>query len=56
MKIFLFRSMIGIFFGAFIFVMVTNSIVYFGEKEALDGQLFLKKLAWYHLLWLVFHS
>ena len=42
MKIFLFRSMIGIFFGAFIFVMVTNSIVYFGEKEALDGQLFLK--------------
>ncbi len=42
MKIFLFRSMIGIFFGAFIFVMVTNSIVYFGDKEALDGQLFLK--------------
>ena len=42
MKIFLFRSMIGIFFGAFIFVMVTNSIVYFGEKEALDGQMFLK--------------
>ena len=42
MKIFLFRSMIGVFFGAFLFVMVTNSIVYFGENEALDGQLFLK--------------
>ena len=42
MKIFLFRSMIGIFFGAFLFVMVTNSIVYFSEKEVLDGQLFLK--------------
>jgi Protein of unknown function (DUF3021) len=42
MKIFLFRSMIGVFFGAFLFVMVTNSIVYFGEKDALDGQLFLK--------------
>ena len=42
MKTFLFRSMIGIFFGAFIAVMLTNSIVYFGEKEVLDGQLFLK--------------
>lgn len=42
MKTFLFRSVIGIFFGAFIAVLLTNSVVYFGEQEVLDGQLFLK--------------
>ena len=42
MKTFLFRSVIGIFFGAFIAVFLTNSVVYFGEQEVLDGQLFLK--------------
>ncbi|WP_203248241.1 DUF3021 domain-containing protein [Sporosarcina beigongshangi] len=42
MKTFLFRSMIGIFFGAFIAVLLTNSVVYFGEQDVLDGQLFLK--------------
>ena len=42
MKTFLFRSVMGIFFGAFIAVLLTNSVVYFGEQEVLDGQLFLK--------------
>jgi hypothetical protein len=42
MKTFLFRSMIGIFFGAFLAVIVTNSIVYFGGQDMLDGQLFMK--------------
>ncbi|MGE7023314.1 DUF3021 domain-containing protein [Solibacillus cecembensis] len=42
MKIFLSRSMIGIFFGSFITVISTNSIVYFGDKGMLDGDLFLK--------------
>lgn len=42
MKTFLFRSMIGIFFGAFLAVMLTNSLVYFGGQDVLDGQLFLK--------------
>ena len=41
MKTFLFRSMIGIFFGAFLAVILTNSVVYFGEKNILDGPLFL---------------
>ena len=42
MKTFLFRSMIGIFFGAFLAVVMTNSLVYFGERDVLDGPLFLK--------------
>ena len=42
MKTFLFRSMIGIFFGAFLAVILTNSIVYFGGQDVLDGPLFLK--------------
>ena len=42
MKTFLFRSMIGIFFGAFLAVMLTNSLVYFGQQDVLDGKLFLK--------------
>ena len=42
MKVFLFRSMIGIFFGAFIAVILTNSLVYFGSQEVLDGELFMK--------------
>ncbi|MCZ2259311.1 DUF3021 domain-containing protein [Sporosarcina sp. G11-34] len=42
MKVFLFRSMIGIFFGAFIAVVLTNSLVYFGSQEVLDGELFMK--------------
>lgn len=42
MKTFLFRSMVGIFFGAFLAVLFTNSLVLFGGRETLDGQLFLK--------------
>lgn len=42
MKTFLFRSMIGIFFGAFLAVILTNSIVLFSAQDVLDGQLFLK--------------
>ncbi|WP_313893403.1 DUF3021 domain-containing protein [Psychrobacillus sp.] len=42
MKTFLFRSMVGIFFGAFIAVILTNSVVLFSENDTLDGQLFLK--------------
>ena len=41
MKTFLYRSIIGIFFGAFIAVILTNSVVLFSDKEMLDGQLFL---------------
>ena len=42
MKTFLFRSLMGIFFGAFLAVVVTNSVVYFGNQEMLDGQIFMK--------------
>jgi hypothetical protein len=42
MKAFLFRSLIGIFFGAFLSVMITNSIIYFGKETTLDGHDFLK--------------
>lgn len=42
MKTFLYRSIIGVFFGAFIAVILTNSVVLFGDKDILDGQLFLK--------------
>ena len=41
MKTFLYRSIIGIFFGAFIAVILTNSVVLFSDKDMLDGQLFL---------------
>ncbi|NEU32232.1 DUF3021 domain-containing protein [bacterium LRH843] len=42
MKTILFRSMIGIFLGAFIAVVSTNAAVYVGGKELLDGGVFLK--------------
>lgn len=42
MKTFLFRSMVGIFFGAFLAVLFTNAVVVFGGSEMLDGGLFLK--------------
>ncbi|CAM3115087.1 DUF3021 domain-containing protein [Filibacter tadaridae] len=42
MKTLLYRSFIGIFFGAFIAVILTNSVVLFSGREMLDGQLFLK--------------
>lgn len=34
--------MIGIFYGAFLAVLFTNAVVYFGEREVLDGPLFFK--------------
>jgi hypothetical protein len=34
--------MIGICFGAFIAVMVTSALIYFGEQSAIDGPLFIK--------------
>ncbi|MDS9472064.1 DUF3021 domain-containing protein [Sporosarcina pasteurii] len=42
MKTFLFRSIIGIFFGAFLAVLFTNAIVIFEGRETLDGALFIK--------------
>lgn len=42
MKTFLFRSMIGIFFGGFLAVVVSNCLIYFGGQDVLDGQLFIK--------------
>ena len=42
MKTFLFRSMIGIFLGAFLAVLFTNIFIIFGSSETLDGALFLK--------------
>ncbi|ATP41075.1 hypothetical protein CSE16_14005 [Solibacillus sp. R5-41] len=42
MKNFLFRSMIGIFFGAFLTVILTNSIVLFSDKSMLEGELYTK--------------
>lgn len=41
MKRFLFQSMIGIFFGAFLAVIITN-IVYLTGSAELDGEAFLK--------------
>lgn len=42
MKTFLVRSLIGIFFGAFVAVVTTISIIYFGSVEQLDGEMFLR--------------
>ncbi|WP_053220314.1 DUF3021 domain-containing protein [Virgibacillus senegalensis] len=42
MRKFLFRSLIGIFYGAFLAVLITNSIIYFGGETVLDGETFLK--------------
>lgn len=41
MKTILFRSMIGIFFGAFLAVLLTNLVVLTGDST-LDGQQYLK--------------
>lgn len=42
MNAFFFRSMIGIFFGAFIAVMTTSALIYFGGQSTIDGLLFIK--------------
>ncbi|CRK82951.1 DUF3021 domain-containing protein [Neobacillus massiliamazoniensis] len=42
MKTFIIRSFIGIFFGSFIAVLITNLNILFGGLEMIDGPLFLK--------------
>ncbi|MEQ2525076.1 DUF3021 domain-containing protein [Robertmurraya yapensis] len=42
MKAFIFRSLIGIFFGGFIAVVFVNLNVLFGDFQTIDGSLFLK--------------
>ena len=42
MKTFIIRSFIGIFFGGFIAVLITNLNILFGDFEMIDGPLFLK--------------
>jgi len=42
MKTFIFRSFIGIFFGAFIAVLFININILSGKFEVIDGNLFLK--------------
>ncbi|WP_181350189.1 DUF3021 domain-containing protein [Thalassobacillus sp. CUG 92003] len=42
MKTFLFRSMIGIFFGGFLAILITYSVIFFGEQSTLDSSLFVK--------------
>ena len=42
MKTFLFRSLIGIFFGAFLAVVFTNSMVWSGDAAVINGELFVK--------------
>ncbi|CDQ20309.1 DUF3021 domain-containing protein [Halobacillus karajensis] len=42
MKTFLFRSFIGIFFGAFLAVLMTYSIILFGDIRVVDGDLFIR--------------
>jgi len=42
MKTFLIRSILGIFFGAFLTLVVMFTIIYFGEMESLNSNLFVK--------------
>ena len=49
MKTFIIRSFIGIFFGCFIAVLVTNLSIFFGDFEMIDGPLFLKNSIGYAL-------
>ncbi|MNJ52769.1 hypothetical protein D3C77_481220 [compost metagenome] len=42
MNAFFVRSMIGIFFGAFIAVITTIALIYFGGQSAIDGPFFIK--------------
>ncbi|WP_163529701.1 DUF3021 domain-containing protein [Halobacillus ihumii] len=42
MRRFLFRSIMGIFFGGFIATLTTIALIYFGEQSLIDGELFLK--------------
>jgi len=49
MRVFLFRSMIGVFFGAFVAVMVTSALVYFGGQSSIDGTFFINNALGYIL-------
>ncbi|MCH1627894.1 DUF3021 domain-containing protein [Fredinandcohnia quinoae] len=42
MKTFIIRSFIGIFFGGFLAVLITNLTIIFGGLEIIDGPLFVK--------------
>lgn len=42
MKTFLFRSIIGIFFGAFLAIVFTTLFITIGGNEMIDGSLFIK--------------
>lgn len=42
MRIFLYRSIIGILIGSFISIIVTSSIIYFGHLPVIHGESFLK--------------
>src|SRR4051812_12677130 len=42
MKTFLIRSLIGIFFGAFVAIAITICIIYFGGIKQLEGEMFLR--------------
>ncbi|MFK3960415.1 DUF3021 domain-containing protein [Guptibacillus hwajinpoensis] len=41
MKTFLFRSMIGLFFGGFLAVLLTYAVIFFGDQTTLDSNLFV---------------
>jgi len=47
MKQFLLRSIHGLFFGAFLTVIITIGIIYFGEHETLNGMTFIKNAVGY---------
>ncbi len=42
MKTFLFRSMVGVFFGGFLAVLLTYGVIFFGDQTTLDSSLFVK--------------
>lgn len=42
MKTILIRSILGIFFGAFLAVLVTFAFIYFGENDVLNSSVFVK--------------
>ncbi|OAT73115.1 MULTISPECIES: DUF3021 domain-containing protein [Parageobacillus] len=42
MKIFLYRSIIGILIGSFLSIIVTSCIIYFGHLHVINGESFLK--------------
>ncbi|MCA0988636.1 DUF3021 domain-containing protein [Guptibacillus algicola] len=42
MKTFLFRSVIGIFYGGFLAVLLTYAVIFFGDQPTLDSSLFVK--------------